>query len=151
MLPALLVARTLSSWSPAASFTGSVHSRNEYFPRSLPSLSRRPGLTTVDRNRDRLDALAAIEGDALERRSAQLELRAVGHIGNERADSEAVDRNRRLGRGARLNAAAGRIRNPVGGLHPETVEHIIDHVDVIEVLTHKCRSVRARRGGAESR
>src|SRR4051794_6360069 len=37
--PALLVARTLSSWLPAASFTGSLHSRNEYLPRSLPSFA----------------------------------------------------------------------------------------------------------------
>src|SRR3954453_12443682 len=37
--PALLVARTLSSWLPAASLTGSFHSRNEYFPRSLPSFA----------------------------------------------------------------------------------------------------------------
>src|SRR5258708_5361550 len=37
--PALLVARTLSSKLLAASLTGSFHSRNEYFPRSLPSFA----------------------------------------------------------------------------------------------------------------
>src|SRR5689334_17798731 len=34
--PPLLVARTFSSWLPAASLIGMVHSRKEYLPRSLP-------------------------------------------------------------------------------------------------------------------
>ncbi len=59
---------------------------------------------------------------------------AVGHAGDERAHGEAVDRDRRLRRGTGLDRVVGRIRNPVGGLHPEAVEHVVDHGDLVEVL-----------------
>src|SRR3569623_252838 len=38
-LPPLLVARTCNSCTPADNFTGKVHSRKEYLPRSLPSFA----------------------------------------------------------------------------------------------------------------
>src|SRR3954447_19174043 len=37
--PPLLVARTFSSCEPGSSFTGTVHSRTEYLPRSLSSFA----------------------------------------------------------------------------------------------------------------
>src|SRR5665647_3082522 len=93
------------------------------FAEILAEPGRGPALAAVDRDSDFLDAGAAVEGDALQRGTARLQFRAVGHTGDERAHGEAVDRDRRLRRGAGIDAAARRVRYPVGGLHPEAVEH----------------------------
>ena len=39
-----------------------------------------------------------------------------------------------VGRRPRLDAVVGRIRNAVGGLHPEAVELVVEHGDLVEVL-----------------
>src|ERR1700686_3986596 len=62
------------------------------FAEILAEFRRRPALAAVARDRDLLDALAAVEGDALQRGRARLQPGAVGHIGDEGTDGEAVDR-----------------------------------------------------------
>src|SRR5215475_14702922 len=77
-----------------------------------------PGVAAIGRDLNLLDALAAVEGDALQHSPARPELGAIGDIGDEGADGEAVDRYSRLRCGARLDAVVRRVWNPVGGFHP---------------------------------
>src|SRR6202022_4124223 len=93
----------------------------------LPEVLLEPArLSAIERDRDFLDALAAVESYSLQRRCARLQFPGIGHIGDEGADVAAVDRDGRLGRGAWLDASAWRVRNPMGRLHPETVEDVVD-------------------------
>ena len=45
-----------------------------------------------------------------------------------------VYRDCRLWRGAGLDCVIGRIRNAIGGLHPEAVEIVVQHRDLVDVL-----------------
>ena len=94
-----------------------------------------PGLAAIGRDRDLGNALAAVERDAAQHDFlAGLQLRTVLHAGDERARVEAVDRNG-LGRslaGRRARAVVG--GNAVGRRHPETVEDLVEHLDVIDML-----------------
>ncbi len=104
------------------------------FSEILAEFCRCPGLSAIDRNRDFADALAAVERYSLQRHWARLQFRAIRHVGNERADGQAVDRDRCLGHGARLDASAGRVRNPIGDFHKDTVENVIDDSDFVQMF-----------------
>src|SRR6267143_2915136 len=88
-----------------------------------PEGRRAPGLPAVVGDLDGLDAIAAVERDPGERRR-----RADGNAGatlrrrDEGPRPHPADRHGAGGRGAGLDAAARRVRNPVGGLHPELLE-----------------------------
>ena len=58
---------------------------------------------------------------------------AAGHIGNERAHGQLVDRNRWVAGVGRRHAVAGRVGNPIRGLHPKVV---VDRVDRLDIAKH---------------
>src|ERR1051325_11866950 len=98
-------------------------------------LGRLPGLAAVARQLDLLDAMAAVEGDAAHHAGgACLELGTVGEGGDERANIEPRDRHGLVRLAARRDTGAAVIGNAICGLHPEVVEHGIDHGDLIDVL-----------------
>ena len=66
VLPSLLVARTFSTCSPAASVDRQRPFAERIFAEILAELGVAPGLAAVGRDRDLLDAAAAVEGDALQ-------------------------------------------------------------------------------------
>src|SRR5438132_2929284 len=82
-----------------------------------------PGLPAVVGDLDALDPIAAVERDPGKRRR-----RADGNAGAalrrraEGARPHPADRHGAGGRGAGLDAAARRVRNPIGGLQPELLE-----------------------------
>src|ERR1700722_464146 len=101
----------------------------------LAEAGLRPGLPAVSGDGDVLDALAAVECDALKRDlRAGLQLRAVRHAGDERAHLEAVDRNSGFWGCSGLHAIAVVVGDAIRGLHPKSVEHIVDDRDFVEVL-----------------
>src|SRR2546428_9492287 len=81
------------------------------------------------------DTVAAVEGDALERDGLNGgDPAPAGRSGDERAHGHAGDRHGALRGGARVDAPAGRVRNPVARLHPELFESVGEHRDLAEVL-----------------
>src|SRR5213593_1024631 len=74
------------------------------------------------------DAVAAVEGDALEgdRPSSRQPGAGLGR-GQERAHRHPRDRYRGLRRGPRLDAAAGSVGDAVAGFHPELLVRLVHH------------------------
>src|SRR6267154_6571836 len=114
------------------------------FPQILAEAGLRPGFPAVGGDGDVLDALAAVECDALERgRLAGLQLRAVRDAGDERPYLEAVDRNGGFRGCSGLHTIAVVVWDAVRSLHPKPVEDIVDDSDFVEVL-HPIGTVIAR-------
>src|SRR5450631_4819927 len=114
------------------------------FPQILAQAGLRPGFPAVGGDGDVLDALAAVECDALERGPrAGFQLRAVRDAGDERPYLEAVDRNGGFRGCPGLHAIAVVVGDAVRGLHPKSVEDIVDDRDFVEVL-HPIGAVMAR-------
>src|SRR3954452_653240 len=104
------------------------------FPEILPESGLRPGFPAISGDCDLLDAFAAVEGNALQRLRTGLQLRAISHAGDERAYLEALDRNGGFRRRSRFDAVAVVVGDAIGGLHPKSVEDIIDDRYFVEVL-----------------
>src|ERR1700681_2265249 len=114
------------------------------FPQILAQPGLRPGFPAVGGDGDVLDALAAVECDALERGvRAGSQLRAVRDAGDERPYLEAVDRNGGFRGCSGLDTIAVVVGDAVGGLHPKSVEDVVDDRDFVEVL-HPISAVIAR-------
>src|SRR6202140_3115924 len=114
------------------------------FPQVLAEAGLRPGFPAVGGDGDVLDALAAVECDALKRDlRAGLQLRAVRDAGDERAYLEAVDRNGGFWGCSGLHAIAVVVGDAIRGLHPKSVEDVVDDCDFVEVL-HPIGAVIAR-------
>src|SRR5690349_24258214 len=94
-----------------------------------------PALTTIDGISDFANTLAAIERYAAHgQRASRSDFRAVLHGRDERAHVEPPDGASRCRRRAGRNARAFVVGNAVSGLHPESIEHIVEHFDLRNVL-----------------
>src|SRR6266481_5076725 len=123
--PALLVARTLSSKLPAASLTGSFHSRNVYFPRSLPSFA---GIQVLPPSSETATSLIPLPP------SNAIPFSVVPPGFSFAPSVTLVMKERTVKRLIGLVASAWGVRNPIGRLHPEAVEHAVDDSDFVEVF-----------------
>ena len=103
-------------------------------PEILTELGRYPALAIIGGDLDRLDAGAAVEGDAAQVGLAGFHLGALRKVGHERAHVEASDRHRARRRLSGLGTGAGIVRDAIGGFHPEPLERLVEDGDRVEVL-----------------
>src|SRR6266404_464146 len=114
------------------------------FPQILAQAGPRPGFSAVGRDGDVLDAPASVECEALKGDlRTGLQLRAVRDASDERPYLEAVDRNGGFWSCSWLDAIAVVVGDAICGLHPKSVEGVVDDCDFVEVL-HPIGAVIAR-------
>src|SRR5262250_2750610 len=103
-----------------------------------------PRLPAVVRDLHLAEAVAAVEGDALERGgSTGGDARARLGRDEEGPHGHALDRDGRLRYGPRFDTSTRVVRNPIGRLHPELLERLVDDGDLREIL-YPVRRIPAR-------
>src|SRR5215475_5050591 len=105
------------------------------FSQISAEFGRCPGISSIYGDGNSLDARATVERNTFKRAlCASLQRCPIRDISDEGPYLKAVDRNGGFRCCSGLHAVTVVVRDPVRGLHPKSVEDIVDHRDFAEVL-----------------